>query len=193
MLDIGVGTGRLLASVSGVEKHGIDVSLNYLQRLVGGDVELAQGSIEALPYKDGYFDVVTCTDVLEHVVDLNQALRELRRVLRPGGAAVLRVPYLEDLAPYLHPDFPYQFAHLRNFDESSLRLLLEKVAGFEVSAVHLDRAFIAAKLTWPLPRGMQAFTTLAAGLSRRRPAWRNFLHGCYRPVEITVVATKRLD
>jgi ubiquinone/menaquinone biosynthesis C-methylase UbiE len=43
-------------------------------------------------YEDGRFDMVFCSHVLEHVIDDGQALRELRRVLAPGGAAVLLVP-----------------------------------------------------------------------------------------------------
>ena len=40
---------------------------------------------EALPYDDGAFDAVVCVDVLEHVRDLDQVIREVTRVLRPGG------------------------------------------------------------------------------------------------------------
>ncbi len=43
-------------------------------------------------YEDGRFDLVVCSHVLEHVIDDGAALRELRRVLAPGGAAMLLVP-----------------------------------------------------------------------------------------------------
>lgn len=48
--------------------------------------------IQALPFADGSFDLIVCSHVLEHVPDDRLAMRELRRVLRPGGAALLQHP-----------------------------------------------------------------------------------------------------
>lgn len=50
------------------------------------------GPAEDLPYDDASFDTVLATEVLEHVVDVNAAARELRRVLRPGGHALVTLP-----------------------------------------------------------------------------------------------------
>ncbi|MCU0774533.1 MAG: class I SAM-dependent methyltransferase [Ideonella sp.] len=49
-----------------------------------------------LSYPDGSFDLAVTSDVLEHVPDLDQALRETRRILRPGGCHVFSVPMVED-------------------------------------------------------------------------------------------------
>lgn len=46
-----------------------------------------------IPYGDRYFDFIIANHVLEHVEDINSALQELYRVLRPGGYAVLQTPY----------------------------------------------------------------------------------------------------
>jgi SAM-dependent methyltransferase len=54
-------------------------------------------SVEALPFADGAFDAVICNHVLEHVNDDRKAMRELRRVLAPGGWALLQVPLRRDL------------------------------------------------------------------------------------------------
>lgn len=51
-----------------------------------------RADVETLPVRDGSVSFVVCNDVLEHVVDDMRALRELRRVLRPGGVALLHVP-----------------------------------------------------------------------------------------------------
>ncbi|HTV19388.1 MAG TPA: class I SAM-dependent methyltransferase [Polyangiaceae bacterium] len=51
-----------------------------------------QLSVEELPFEDGRFDAIICNHVLEHVRDDRKALSELRRVLAPGGWALLQVP-----------------------------------------------------------------------------------------------------
>lgn len=50
-----------------------------------------------IPYPDGYFDVILCNHVLEHVEDDAAAMHELRRVCRPGGWAILQVPINPEL------------------------------------------------------------------------------------------------
>ncbi len=49
--------------------------------------------IHQIPFKENKFDVVLCNHVLEHVEDDIQAMREIRRVLRPGGWAIMQVPF----------------------------------------------------------------------------------------------------
>lgn len=53
--------------------------------------------LQAVPYSDDYFDFVLANHVLEHVQDDAQALREIFRVLRPGGHAILQTPYASGL------------------------------------------------------------------------------------------------
>jgi SAM-dependent methyltransferase len=53
--------------------------------------------VQALPFRDGAFDAVKATEVLEHVPDVGRALAECRRVLRPGGHLVITAPFLERL------------------------------------------------------------------------------------------------
>ena len=127
VLDIGCGEGRLLAMFSEGNLFGTDISEGYLLKASRGEAELCKARVEDLPYKKEIFDLVTCTDVLEHVFDLNAAIREIFRVLKPTGKLVIRVPYREDLSLYLSDEFNYRFGHIRNFDESGLRLLFEKV------------------------------------------------------------------
>jgi SAM-dependent methyltransferase len=93
-LDAGCGGGRLLVELSrigpvvGIEPSPASRSRSLERR--AGDV--LDASIEALPFEDGHFDVVLSLDVLEHLDDDRAALRELRRVTAPGGAAVITVP-----------------------------------------------------------------------------------------------------
>lgn len=127
ILDIGVGLGRLLENCTGLQRYGTDISWGYLKEARNKGIAVCLANAEALPYRTAMFDLVVCTDVLEHVIDLNAVCAQIVRVLRPGGKLILRVPYRENLAPYLSPAYPFYFAHLRAFDEFGIRLLFERV------------------------------------------------------------------
>src|SRR6266567_1702635 len=94
ILDIGCGTGANLEMLSRFgEAEGVDVSTEALAFCrERGLQNVRQGEAEHLPYEDGSFDLVTALDVVEHLDDDVEGLREMRRVLRTGGRAVLFVP-----------------------------------------------------------------------------------------------------
>jgi SAM-dependent methyltransferase len=94
ILDVGCGTGANLEMLAefGVAE-GVDVSpeaLSFCQARGLENVKL--GAAEALPYDDNSFELVTGLDVVEHLDDDLAGLKEMRRVLRRGGRAVLFVP-----------------------------------------------------------------------------------------------------
>src|SRR5690606_5498676 len=70
-------------------------------RYVSADISLRRPMVQAdltnLGFADETFDVIYCSHVLEHVDDDLRAMRELRRVLRPGGWAILQVPIIRDV------------------------------------------------------------------------------------------------
>ena len=87
------------------------------------------GNVEFMPYRES-FDVVVATDILEHVLNLGNALSRISRMLKPNGRFWCRVPNEEVLGQYsIYNGQKYEFAHLRFFDESSLCAQL-KEAGF---------------------------------------------------------------
>ena len=132
IMDAGVGMGRLLERFPALERYGMDISRGYLRLAKEKGIEVCMALIEDMPYKNDFFDIVVCTDVLEHVLDLNLAVTKILNTVKEDGILIVRVPYRENLSEYLNPDFPYQLVHLRNFDENNLRLLFEKIFKIKV-------------------------------------------------------------
>ena len=102
VLDVGCGDRpyeRLLAGAA--EIVGFDVPGNPHADL--------HGSIEALPVEDATFDVVLCLQALEHVPDPAAAVRELRRVVRPGGRVLLSTHGIYPFHP--NPDDLWRWTH----------------------------------------------------------------------------------
>ena len=173
------------------KRYGIDISLDYLRRLTGSGIEVCLGKIEALPYGDEFFDAVVCTDVLEHVIDLHAGILEIERILKPGGLLIVRVPYREDLSPYLKADYPYQLAHVRAFDEHGLAILFTRVRRFDVVDQRFDATLDAGRLRWPLPRGKRAVTRLLTQIVKIAPSLKALVFRFYRPIDITMAFRKR--
>ncbi len=67
-------------------------NLKYLTADIVSGEAMVQMDITNIHYEDNYFDVILCNHVLEHIPDDEQAMKELYRVLKPGGWAILQVP-----------------------------------------------------------------------------------------------------
>lgn len=91
----GVGWGSALLKQAGARSvHGLDIAPDAIQsaRDRAGDCEFVIGDLMDLPYPDDSFDLVACFETIEHVEDPMRALDEIRRVLRPGGFALISSP-----------------------------------------------------------------------------------------------------
>ena len=88
ILEVGCGTGVILGEiVTRASLHGLDLDPNVLThcRFYVPSVSLVRADALELPYPDGIFDLVYCHYLLLWVDDPLQALREMKRVTRPGG------------------------------------------------------------------------------------------------------------
>ena len=107
ILDIGCGSGRHIGEAvrfKDTKVMGTDINLDDLlkakKRLIfleqigekQGSYNLAVSNINQLPFADNYFDLVICSEVLEHIHDHKKAASEIIRVLKPGKNLVVSVP-----------------------------------------------------------------------------------------------------
>jgi SAM-dependent methyltransferase/uncharacterized protein YbaR (Trm112 family) len=97
LLDVGAGAGNLWEYVAAdVECYALDLSAAGLSRAMARRSGLTTSvpMAEYLPYPDSFFDVVVAADTIEHTLSPERALREIHRVLKPGGifSASLPVP-----------------------------------------------------------------------------------------------------
>jgi len=92
VLEVGCGTGcfaaRIQATRPGIRLVAIDQSERFVELTRARGVEARIGDVQHLPFEADSFDVVAAMWMLYHVPDLDQALAEIRRVLRPGGLLV---------------------------------------------------------------------------------------------------------
>ena len=98
-LDIGAGRGDLIRLVSQqfpVKPEACDYTAD-LMRLADTKVAVVDLNTEALPYPDATFDLVTCTEVIEHLEHYRRTLRETFRILKPGGTFVVTTPNILNL------------------------------------------------------------------------------------------------
>src|SRR5687768_13682979 len=132
-LDVGCGDGAVSVAIRAARLTIADVSAVALERARGRlpeaeTVELAPD--EPLPFADATFDLVVCTETLEHVRDLQLFLSELRRVLEPRGRLVITTPAHRSFMRTPDPLTP----HLRFLTKRSLRTLLDQM-GFDVQTL----------------------------------------------------------
>lgn len=161
ILDVGCGAGGnldLLASygkVCGVEPAGPGLE-GCRARGLGPD-RVVEGTADALPFEAGQFDLVTTFDVLEHLDDDLAAMREISRVLRPGGLVFVTVPAYR----FLWSVHDEALGHRRRYMASEVHRLLN-AAGFTV-----ERRTYAITMPLPAIAGFRVAQGLIPTLYRR--------------------------
>ena len=93
-LEVGCAQGYYLSKAMKKTKNvfGIDVVPSFIELAKRTKAKVSIASAEKLPYKANSFDMVLCTEVLEHVPDWKKAVKEIERVLKPKGRAIVTVP-----------------------------------------------------------------------------------------------------
>lgn len=121
VLDIGCGVGLLLRKLKeakpGIQGTGADISAKAVAFVEKHGFAGVVGGFPTLPLAEGCFDVVLATEVLEHLSQPDEAVREIARLLAPGGKAIITVP--DDC---LGPEVEVQ--HLRQYNRDSFQAQL---------------------------------------------------------------------
>jgi SAM-dependent methyltransferase len=134
VLEVGCGPGELserIARELGSTVVAVDASERMVDLARSRGVDARVGDVQELPFADGAFDCAVAAWMLYHVPDVDGALRELARVVRPGGRLVVATNYLDHLrelrelvgawprsSPFSGEDAPTLLGrHFRNVDE----------------------------------------------------------------------------
>jgi SAM-dependent methyltransferase len=145
ILEVGCSSGFLLEEVRRALPDALVIGADYVRGPLDllarrlPHVPLLQFDLVHCPLPDACVDVVVLLNVLEHIEDDAEALRQVERILRPGGAAVIEVP----AGPHLYDVYDRVLMHCRRYRLSGLCRLLEE-AGFRV-----DHASSLGTLLYP--------------------------------------------
>ena len=151
VLEVGVGMGTDLIEYSkfGSKVYGIDLGADQIElskkmfdTLQLPYEELKVASAEKLPYQDNYFDLVYSFGVIHHTPNINTAVDEIYRVLKPGGRAIIMI-YSRGWKHYLKRCFIHGFLKLKifkyKFDWQKVYNEVSEVNGFSPLTQILSR------------------------------------------------------
>jgi 2-polyprenyl-3-methyl-5-hydroxy-6-metoxy-1,4-benzoquinol methylase len=128
LLDIGAGTGDFLqaAKTQNWEVYGIEPNTQARKLALEKGIELQQ---ELSYFKDNSFEMISMWHVLEHVPDLDVQLKELYRLLKPNGVAVIAVPNFKSFDAKYYKEFWAAYdvpRHLWHFTQEGITELFER-------------------------------------------------------------------
>jgi len=149
ILDVGCGGGRtlqrLLKRSKGAVAHGIDISDESVAKarkvnasLLGTRVFVKHGSAAELPYDDGTFDLVTAMETVYFWPALPQCLREVKRVLKPGGLFAILIEVISADSVWTRV-----VEGMTSYSPEQLKEFLEQ-AGFRDVSIHRKKPTYAA-------------------------------------------------
>ncbi len=144
ILDAGCGSGRNMielarhGAVTGVELSATSVALAR-ERDAG---EVIEGSVLEMPFEADTFDLAASLDVIEHLQDDLAALRELRRVVKPGGALLVTVPAYQ----WLWSGHDEVNHHFRRYTRRTLQRAGEQAGWQQVRTTYFNSLLLPAAI-----------------------------------------------
>ena len=133
VLEIGCSSGYLLQDLLKRAKHATIVGSDYIKELLYTvanrlrGIPIVQFDITQCPFEDSQFDGIVMLNVLEHIKDDTAALKQVYRILKPGGIAVIEVP----AGPHLYDFYDKHLMHYRRYRLQDLTSLSHSI-GFKI-------------------------------------------------------------
>lgn len=150
VLDVGCGNGdatRRIASL-GHECTGVDIALDAIEFARVQNPELRYEVVDAdgkIPFEASSFDAIYCAEVIEHIYNVQNFLRDIARVMKPDGIALISTPYhgllknlmitLTNFEKHFDPTSP----HIRFFTPLTLETMMNAAGLYPVAMFYLGR------------------------------------------------------
>lgn len=196
VLDLGCGNGGFLEGLAGLgdEVFPSDISLESLGHCrTRGFPRGAVSSGYALPYRDGSFDLVCMFDAIEHIEDDHRAMREVARVLAPGGRVFVSVPAYQFL--YANNDRVAQ--HYRRYTRRGIAAVFEQAGLVVERNSHANIALFPVILPAVLAiKALEKLLNKQASSDHTNLSWPipRFVHDlCFRLFAAELAGTVRFD
>ncbi|OQX21931.1 MAG: hypothetical protein BWK75_02055 [Candidatus Altiarchaeales archaeon A3] len=132
-MDVGCGNGAFLYNLKKInpsgEYYGVEPGNFDEEDIKTHGLNVIRGTLEYAHYQDNYFDVITLNHVFEHVLNPSETMKELKRILKPGGILIIAVPNLNSLAYKIFGKFFYQLdvpKHLFHYYDKNLKIYASK-------------------------------------------------------------------
>jgi ubiquinone/menaquinone biosynthesis C-methylase UbiE len=157
VLEVGCGTGLILDRVSKFARtaHGIDLSRGMLAHAAKRGLTVAQASATHLPLADASVDVAYSFKVLAHIPDITTAMREMARVVRPGGWVLAEFYNARSLRRLVKAVKPPTAISDNSHDEHVYT---------RYDDANAIKSYLPRELSWEATRGIRVITPAAAVL-----------------------------
>lgn len=108
VLDVGCGISTVLHYLPG-HRYGIDPLADRYKTVYSypADIDIQVGYAESIPFEGDFFDIVACSNCIDHTSDPKQAMSEIRRVLKPGGHSIITCEVFEEDRGARNEGHPY--------------------------------------------------------------------------------------
>jgi SAM-dependent methyltransferase len=190
VLEVGPGSGIYLPTLAHLapEAFGVDIEDAYLSQLrpleqAHPNLRLVHDNILQSSFPDAHFDLILCSEVIEHIKDGRRAFAEMRRLLSPGGVLILSTPQkfsplelfskvaflpgIIQIVRWIYREPILETGHINLMTRRRLRKLLAG-AGLTIAETHTSGVYI--------PVVAEAFGTRALRLEQAlEPRWRGTL------------------
>jgi 2-polyprenyl-3-methyl-5-hydroxy-6-metoxy-1,4-benzoquinol methylase len=145
LLEIGCSVGFFLEEAKKYNfiTTGLELNKNAAESCLYRGLNIKNCSLTEAKFEDGLFDVVVMSHVLEHIADIKDFLKEVHRVIKPGGYIVLSQPNYQALVPGILKQDWYGWVpadHFWHFTPKSITYVLRQ-NGFELESVQINSMY----------------------------------------------------